>query len=379
MRVDPESAGLERYVAGEHMDTDDLRIRRWGSVGAGYLGPAFTAHFLSGNVLYGSRRTYLRKVAVADFEGVCANTTFVLDSSTSELLAEFLPYVMTTERFHEHSIKQSKGSVNPYINFRDLTWYEFALPPIDEQRRIVEILQQLDQVAEADRFAAQSASKLVESIIECRFQSLGTQELPALREVCLRITDGPFGSKLKTEHYRDSGARVIRLQNIEAFNFIDEDRAFISLNYYNELSMSNGMSNGDLVVAGLGDDAHVLGRAAIVPKQVLPAVNKADCFLVRPGSLVTSEYLEVVLNSKSVLKQVAALGRGTTRLRVSSGAYRDVKIAVPSSEVQAALVQETKAARAVEESARRAAKATADLGRLLLNGLLRGEDLAHVH
>lgn len=78
-KADPETAGLERYVAGDHMDTDDLRLRRWGEIGSGYLGPAFHMRFKPGQVLYGSRRTYLRKVAVADFDGICANTTFVLE------------------------------------------------------------------------------------------------------------------------------------------------------------------------------------------------------------------------------------------------------------------------------------------------------------
>lgn len=139
-RVDPDTAGVERYVAGEHMDTDDLRIRRWGTVGSGYLGPAFHMRFRPGHVLYGSRRTYLRKIAVAHFEGICANTTFVVERATEDLLPEFLPLVMTSEEFHAHSIGQSKGSVNPYINFKDLAWYEFALPPIRTQASIVEIL-----------------------------------------------------------------------------------------------------------------------------------------------------------------------------------------------------------------------------------------------
>ena len=56
-KVDPQTAGLERYVAGEHMDTDNLHIRRWGEVGDGYLGPAFHMRFEPGQVLYGSRRT----------------------------------------------------------------------------------------------------------------------------------------------------------------------------------------------------------------------------------------------------------------------------------------------------------------------------------
>ena len=140
-RVDPGSSGLERYVAGEHMDTDDLQIRQWGLIGDGYLGPAFHMRFKPGHVLYGSRRTYLRKVALADFEGITANTTFVIESKDpSILLPELLPFIMQTEAFHEHSIKQSKGSVNPYINFSDLTWFEFFLPSIEEQKRIAQTL-----------------------------------------------------------------------------------------------------------------------------------------------------------------------------------------------------------------------------------------------
>lgn len=140
-KADPETSGLERYVAGDHMDTDDLRIRRWGEIGSGYLGPAFHMRFRPGQVLYGSRRTYLRKVAIANFDGICANTTFVLEpKNAKELLPELLPFLMQTDAFNEFSVKNSKGSVNPYINFSDLARYEFALPPMEEQRRIVEIL-----------------------------------------------------------------------------------------------------------------------------------------------------------------------------------------------------------------------------------------------
>src|SRR6056297_2991352 len=85
-KVDPWESGLERYVAGDHMDTDDLRIRRWGLIGDDYLGPAFHMRFKPGHVLYGSRRTYLRKVALADFEGITANTTYVLETKDPKVL-----------------------------------------------------------------------------------------------------------------------------------------------------------------------------------------------------------------------------------------------------------------------------------------------------
>src|ERR1700686_4849732 len=139
------------------METDDLRIRRWGTIGDGYLGPAFHRAFRAGQVLYGSRRTYLRKVAVPDFAGVCANTTFVCAPADERLAAEFLPFVMQLDAFHAHSISQSKGSVNPYVNWKDLAWFTFRLPSVDAQHRIAALLTEVLAYRDAVEAAAAAA------------------------------------------------------------------------------------------------------------------------------------------------------------------------------------------------------------------------------
>jgi type I restriction enzyme S subunit len=171
--ADPETSGLERYVAGEHMSTDDLHIRSWGTIGDGYLGPAFHRKFVKGQVLYGSRRTYLRKVAVAEFDGICANTTFVIEPSGDELLPELLPFIMQTESFSAHAVKQSRGSVNPYVNWKDIAWYEFALPPKDEQRRIADILWAADEA--------------IQKFENCR---VATTQIQQLHLTILKIVNG---------------------------------------------------------------------------------------------------------------------------------------------------------------------------------------------
>jgi type I restriction enzyme S subunit len=171
-KADPETSGLERYIAGDHMDTDDLRLRRWGEIGSGYLGPAFHIHFKPGQVLYGSRRTYLRKVAVADFEGICANTTFVLEPKRpDELLPELLPFLMQTEIFNAFSVKNSKGSVNPYINFSDLARFEFALPPMDEQKRLLAGLLRFEECLESEESLSDTAEKLRHSLMIDHFEA----------------------------------------------------------------------------------------------------------------------------------------------------------------------------------------------------------------
>lgn len=155
--TDPVVDGVERYVAGEHMETENVHIRKWGDVGDGYLGPAFIRRFRKGQVLYGSRRTYLKKVAVADWDGVTANTTFVLEAIEGKLLQKLLPWLMLSERFTKHSIQESRGSTNPYINFPDIAKFEFALPPLDQQRRIAGILLAVDQAAQSHQQLEQVA------------------------------------------------------------------------------------------------------------------------------------------------------------------------------------------------------------------------------
>ena len=170
-KADPETSGLERYIAGDHMDTDDLRLRRWGEIGSGYLGPAFHVRFRPGQVLYGSRRTYLRKVAVAGFDGICANTTFVLEPKDSEeLRPELLPFLMQTDAFNNFSIKNSKGSVNPYINFSDLAKFEFAMPPRDQQARLIEVLAELEENVESTELLSAAADKLRHSLLFHHFE-----------------------------------------------------------------------------------------------------------------------------------------------------------------------------------------------------------------
>lgn len=145
--VDRQSAIVDRYIAGEHMTSEDLHIRHWGVFNGQYLGPAFRRKFEKGDILYGSRRTYLKKVAVADFDGITANTTFVIKPDSEKICPDLLPFLMLSDSFTDHSIKHSKGSVNPYINWKDIANYEFKLPPrLDDQKRIADLLWSIDIV-----------------------------------------------------------------------------------------------------------------------------------------------------------------------------------------------------------------------------------------
>ena len=126
--VDRSNNPYEFYVAGDHMDSEDFHINRRGAFATDDVGPAFVRIFNPGQVLYGSRRTYLKKVCVADFAGVCANTTFVFETKNDDVFSQrLLPFIMLSDAFTDWSIKHSKGSTNPYVLFSDLASFEFTL------------------------------------------------------------------------------------------------------------------------------------------------------------------------------------------------------------------------------------------------------------
>ena len=163
-KVDRDNNPYDYFIAGDHMDTDELHLLRRGSFEGCDVGPAFIRVFKPGQVLYGSRRTYLRKVAVADFAGVTANTTFVLETKDeSVLLQRLLPFIMQSDRFVQHSIKRSKGSTNPYVLFSDLCDYEVDIPDIGTQQQLADLLWAFDAVKMSYKKLIATTDELVKS------------------------------------------------------------------------------------------------------------------------------------------------------------------------------------------------------------------------
>lgn len=140
---DPLSESLERYVGLEHLEPDNVHIKSWGNIAAG---TTFTRVFRKGQVLFGKRRAYQRKTALAEFEGVCSGDILVFEAIEDKVLPELLPFIVQSDRFFNYAIKTSAGSLSPRTKFKDLANYILKLPPMDEQKRIADLLWSVDEV-----------------------------------------------------------------------------------------------------------------------------------------------------------------------------------------------------------------------------------------
>ena len=132
---------MERFVGLEWIEADNFQLQGFGLV---TNGTTFTKRFAKGDVLFGKRRAYLKKVAVADFDGICSGDILVIRAKAKKILQGLLPYYISSDAFIQHAVSTSAGSLSPRTKWKDLADFEVSIPDIEIQDKILEVLRQLD-------------------------------------------------------------------------------------------------------------------------------------------------------------------------------------------------------------------------------------------
>lgn len=149
------------------------------------------------------------------------------------------------------------------------------------------------------------------------------------------ITDGPFGSNLKTEHYTQSGPRVIRLQNIGDGFFSDSDKVHIPEERFERLRKHEALP-GDIVIAALGN---LLPRACVVPRSLGPAIVKADCIRIRVDNGVDPRFVAWMLNAAQTRRAGTTLISGVGRPRLNLAKIKSLFLPLPPPQEQRRIVE----------------------------------------
>ena len=163
---DPEVEGLTRVVGLEHLDSESLPLRRWSELADLPDGTSFTRVFRAGQVLFGKRRAYQRKVAVPDFDGVCSSDILVFEPSSEDLLPEFLPYLVQSDGFFDHALGTSAGSLSPRTKWQELAKYGFVLPARADQLRILEVLAAADDLVDRGVHVVAESKRMADALVD---------------------------------------------------------------------------------------------------------------------------------------------------------------------------------------------------------------------
>jgi type I restriction enzyme S subunit len=150
-------------VGLEHLTSGELTLAQWDEGGDN----TFTKMFHKGQMLFGRRRAYLKKAALAPFDGICSGDITVIEAIPNRIIPELLPFIIQNDNFFDFAIGKSAGSLSPRVKWEHLQLFEFNLPPLQAQKHLANLL----WAAEATRHAYKKLLVLTDELVKSQFLS----------------------------------------------------------------------------------------------------------------------------------------------------------------------------------------------------------------
>ena len=311
------------YLGLEHLDSGSLKVTRFGSEVAP-IGEKLVMH--KGDVLFGKRRAYQKKVAIAPFDGIFSAHGMVLRPREDVIDKSFFPLFISSDYFLDAAIKISVGSLSPTINWRDLKTLEFELPDLATQRKLAETLWSINDTMETYKKLIAATDELVKSQFIEMFKSIQRDEYKPLKEMCTLITDGTHNPP----KFKDSGIPFILVSNITGNVVTYDTPKYISEDDYNVLMKRTPIEKGDVLLSTVGS----YGHPAIVTEDRPFAFQRHIAQLKPNRELLTSEFLHAAILSSVVQEQIEVLVLGVAQKTLNLSAIKQIQIPVPTIEEQ---------------------------------------------
>ena len=285
------------YLGLEHLDPGSLTVTRWG---ADVAPKGEKLLMKKGDVLFGKRRAYQKKVAIAPFDGIFSAHGMVLRPNTDIINPEFFPLFISSDYFLEAAIKISVGSLSPTINWRDLKVLEFDLPDLATQRKLAKVLWAINETTDAYKRLIAATDELVKSQFMEQFGDPVKSPKHSLSPIGTigEVMTGTTPSMKKDEYYDSKDIMFIKPSDIaeEHVSAVTSSEAYIS---ENARSVGRIFPERSVLVTCIG----TIGKVGISTKE--SSCNQQINVIV-PGSAVDYLYLaHALLFMKDYLKEAA--------------------------------------------------------------------------
>ena len=315
------------YIGLEHIDPGCFDVVRWGS----NVAPTGDKLLMQkGDVLFGKRRAYQRKVAIAPFDGIFSAHGMVLRPNLKVIDANYFPFFISSDKFMETAVRISVGGLSPTINWKDLARQEFELPSLDEQKVLADKLWAAYRLKEAYKKLLVATDEMVKSQFIEMFQD---SPLVRLGDHIETQSGGTPNTK-KGEYY--DGGTIPWLSSGEVnLGYISSTEKYITEEGL-ENSAAKWVPKNSVVIAMYGATAGKVGFITIPL-----TTNQAVCALL-PNDAFNPLYLYYAVSSKK--DWMIAQCRGAAQPNISQGIIRSMKIPMPSLSEQIQFVNVIKQA-----------------------------------
>ena len=303
---------------------------------------------------------------------VCTNQGFKSLVPRFDLVSpDFLFWWLKTHGKHIQS--KGRGATFKEVSKKIVEDLQIPLPPLDEQKRIAEILDKADALRTKRRAALVQLDTLTQSIFLDMFGDPATNPkrwpVVLLRESTARIQIGPFGSLLHREDYVEGGIPLVNPKHIQQEAIQPDPSETVSARKFAELDTYH-LQAGDVVMGRRGE----MGRCAVVNEDSGPLLCGTGSVLVRPDNEhTTSLFLFFLLSSAALKARLERLSLGQTLPNLNSQIVEGLEVPLPPLTVQLEFAARVEGCSSVRQCAKKAASQLSLLFASLQQRAFRGE------
>ena len=141
-KIDIKELNSENYIGIENMLQDAKGVIKSSCL----LTEGRCTKFFEGDILIGNIRPYLKKIWLSDRIGGANTDVLVIKKSIESIDNKYLFFVLSSEKFFSYVMKSVKAGKMPRGNKEMIMKYQFPLPPLEVQKRIVEVLDNFEKI-----------------------------------------------------------------------------------------------------------------------------------------------------------------------------------------------------------------------------------------
>lgn len=312
-RVDPNNTDLEVYVGLEHIDSESLHIKRFGTpddVNGTKL------KFYKGDIIFGRRRAYQRKAGIAPCDGFCSAHALVLRAKSEAIDSDLFPFFLHSNLFMNRAVDISVGSLSPTINWGTLKHQEFLIPPFNIQKQLANLFHKADKSVQEQITIVDKLDTAKHALFN-ELHKLRYEKFVNLEDLCIKVSSGGTPNRSKQGEYFGGSINWVKTKELNDWLVEDTEEKITELGLNNSSAKLYPEKTILLAMYGV-----TVGKIGIIQKEM--ACNQACCALVVDESLVDHWFLFYYLIA--LRSRLIALSVGSAQPNISSGIIKKLKI-----------------------------------------------------
>lgn len=314
-------------VGLEHLVPEEITLTAWSEDSEN----TFSKMFHKGDVLFGRRRAYLKKAAVAPFDGICSGDITVIEANAERIIPELLPFIIQNDALFDFAVGKSAGSLSPRVKWEHLKNYEFELPEMDKQRELAELLWAMDATRKSYQELISATDELVKSQFIEMFglptENTHSYEIGRIGDV---VCDVHYGTSKKASD--DGEYTYLRMNNITYDGELDlSDTKRISVP---DKELAGCIVKKGDVLFNRTNSRDLVGKTCAFNLDV-PMIIAGYIIRLRMNGRVVPEYLSTFLNLSSSKRMLFDMAKGAVgQANINAQEVQAIELVIPPMETQ---------------------------------------------